>query len=92
VTVFDVRKESEFQATHIPNAKLVPLDRLNNDLSQFSKDKPFYLHCAGGYRSMIALSILKSRGIHNGINVIGGMKSIRATSIELSESPCSISS
>jgi hydroxyacylglutathione hydrolase len=92
VTVFDVRKESEFQATHIPNAKLVPLDRLNNDLSQFSKDKPFYLHCAGGYRSMIALSILKSRGIHNGINVIGGMKSIRATSTELSESPCSISS
>jgi hydroxyacylglutathione hydrolase len=92
VTVFDVRKESEFQATHIPNAKLVPLDRLNNDLSQFSKDKPFYLHCAGGYRSVIALSILKSRGIHNGINVIGGMKSIRATSTELSESPCSISS
>ena len=92
VTVFDVRKETEFQATHIPNAKLVPLDRLNNDLSQFTKDKPFYLHCAGGYRSMIALSILKSRGIHNGINVVGGMKSIKATSMKLSQSPCSISS
>ena len=81
--IFDVRKESEYDSTHIPNVNLVPLDEINQNLNRFDHDKPFYLHCAGGYRSMIALSILKNRGIHTGINVLGGMKSIRESDISL---------
>ena len=81
--IVDVRKESEYDSTHIPNVKLVPLDEINQNLNRFDHDKPFYLHCAGGYRSMIALSILKNRGIHTGINVLGGMKSIKESDISL---------
>ena len=81
--IVDVRKESEYDSTHIPNVNLVPLDEINENLNRFDHDKPFYLHCAGGYRSMIALSILKNRGIHTGINVLGGMKSIKESDISL---------
>ena len=81
--VFDVRKKSEYSSIHIPQVNLVPLDKINQNLNRFDNNKPFYLHCAGGYRSMIALSILKNRGIHTGINVLGGMKSIKKTDISL---------
>ncbi len=84
--IFDVRKESEYNFAHIPYVTLVPLDRIKQNLNCFDHNKPFYLHCAGGYRSMIALSILKSRGIHSGINVLGGMKSIKKTDITLQQS------
>ena len=84
--IVDVRKESEYNAVHIPHVMLVPLDEINQNLNRFDHDKAFYLHCAGGYRSMIALSILKNRGIHTGINVIGGMKSIRESDISLQQS------
>ena len=87
-TIFDVRQESEFNSTHIPNVTLVPLDEINQHLNRFDNDKPFFLHCAGGYRSMIALSILKNRGIHTGINVVGGMKSIKETDIHLHQPSC----
>ena len=91
-TIFDVRKESEYNAAHIPHVMLVPLDEINQNLNRFDNNKPFYLHCAGGYRSMIALSILKSRGIHTGINVLGGMKSIKETDISLQQSSCTTTS
>ena len=87
-TIFDVRQESEFNSTHIPNVTLVPLDEINQHLNRFDNDKPFFLHCAGGYRSMIALSILKNRGIHTGVNVVGGMKSIKKTDIHLHQPSC----
>ena len=87
-TIFDVRQESEFNSTHIPNVTLVPLDEINQHLNRFDNDKPFFLHCAGGYRSMIALSILKNRGIHTGVNVVGGMKSIKETDIHLHQPSC----
>ena len=87
-TIFDVRTESEYNSTHIPYVNLVPLDEINQNLNRFDHNKPFYLHCAGGYRSMIALSILKNRGIHTGINVLGGMKSIKKTDIALQQSSC----
>ena len=74
--LFDVRKESEYDLVHIPNATLIPLDKINESLNHHDFEKEFYLHCAGGYRSMIALSILKNRGIHGG-NVIGGMKALK---------------
>ena len=87
--LFDVRKESEYDSVHIPNATLIPLDKINESLNHHAFEKEFYLHCAGGYRSMIALSILKNRGIHGGVNVVGGMKAIKETSIDLQEMSCS---
>jgi glyoxylase-like metal-dependent hydrolase (beta-lactamase superfamily II)/rhodanese-related sulfurtransferase len=90
--IVDVRKESEYNAVHIPNVNLVPLDEINQNLNHFDHDKAFYLHCAGGYRSMIALSILKNRGVHTGINVLGGMKSIKESDISLQQSSCTTTS
>ncbi len=87
--LFDVRKENEYDSVHIPNATLIPLDKINESLNHHDFEKEFYLHCAGGYRSMIALSILKNRGIHGGVNVVGGMKAIKDTSIGLQEMSCS---
>ena len=87
--LFDVRKESEYDLVHIPNATLIPLDKINESLNHHDFEKAFYLHCAGGYRSMIALSILKNRGIHGGVNVVGGMKAIKETFIGLQEMSCS---
>ncbi|MEN9928714.1 MAG: hypothetical protein RLZZ231_635, partial [Bacteroidota bacterium] len=56
-------------------------NELNNHLAEFPKDKDFILHCAGGYRSMIAASILKQRGFDNFVDVIGGFSVIKETSI-----------
>ncbi|WP_282180255.1 MBL fold metallo-hydrolase [Maribacter stanieri] len=86
--VFDVRKESEFLSEHILDAKNTPLDFLNDHLAEFPEKKQFYVHCAGGYRSMIAASILKSRGIHNLIDVKGGFKAIQEAGIPVSEFVC----
>jgi len=88
ISIFDVRKDGEYKSEHIPKAYHASLEFLNDHLSAFGRKKSFYVHCAGGYRSMIAISILKSRGIHNGINVIGGMKAIREVGITLSDYIC----
>lgn len=79
--VFDVRKQSEFSGGHIPKASNTPLSMINDYLTEFPKDETFYVHCAGGYRSVIAASILKSRGIHNLVDVAGGYKSIQEVGI-----------
>ncbi len=86
--VFDVRKKSEFLSEHVLNASNTPLNYLNEHLSEFPSNSPFYLHCAGGYRSMIASSILKSRGIHNLINISGGFDAIKETGIAVSNYVC----
>ncbi|WP_324026260.1 MBL fold metallo-hydrolase [Maribacter sp. BPC-D8] len=88
VPVFDVRKESEYLSEHIIDAKNTPLDFLNDHLAEFPNKKLFYVHCAGGYRSMIASSILKSRGIHNLIDVKGGFKDIKEAGIPVTEFVC----
>ncbi|MDP5062729.1 MAG: rhodanese-like domain-containing protein, partial [Maribacter sp.] len=88
VPVFDVRKESEYLSEHIIDAKNTPLDFLNDHLAEFPNKKSFYVHCAGGYRSMIASSILKSRGIHNLIDVKGGFKDIKEAGIPITEFVC----
>jgi glyoxylase-like metal-dependent hydrolase (beta-lactamase superfamily II)/rhodanese-related sulfurtransferase len=87
-SVFDVRKDGEFVAGHIENANHTPLSRLNKHLSEFPEETPFYVHCAGGYRSVIASSILKSRGIHNLIDVAGGMGAIKKVGIPVSDFIC----
>lgn len=88
LAVFDVRKTGEFQAQHLLNAIHTPLDYLNDHLSEFPAIEPFYIHCAGGYRSMIAASILKSRGIHNLIDVKGGFNAIEQAGIETTAYVC----
>ena len=75
--VFDVRKESEFQSEHIDGVVNTPLDFINAQMELVPKDEPVYLHCAGGYRSMIYSSILRARGWDNLIDVIGGYKAIK---------------
>ena len=81
IKVVDVRKPGEYQAEHVENAQHAPLDYLNDHLSELPKEEAMYLHCAGGYRSMIAASILKARGFDNVINVEGGFKAISDTAI-----------
>jgi hydroxyacylglutathione hydrolase len=81
--IFDVRKNSEYDNERIDSAINTPLDVINNYLSDVPDEKNFYVHCAGGYRSMIAASILKSRGVHNLIEIKGGFKSIKETTIPL---------
>lgn len=72
----DVRKESEFAEGHVAGAENVELDYINDQLSRLDKNKTYYVHCAGGYRSMIFNSILRSRGYDKLINVQGGYKAI----------------
>ncbi|WP_026262190.1 MBL fold metallo-hydrolase [Spirosoma panaciterrae] len=77
ISVIDVRKPGEFTAEHVDAAKNVPLDYISENMAEFPKNEPFYIHCAGGYRSMMAASILKSRGYDNVIDVAGGFGAIQ---------------
>jgi glyoxylase-like metal-dependent hydrolase (beta-lactamase superfamily II)/rhodanese-related sulfurtransferase len=86
--VFDVRKKSEFDTEHVIGAINVPLNQLNQHLSQFPKDKPFVLYCAGGYRSMIAASILMQKGWEDFVDVVEGFDEIKNTSVKKSDYIC----
>lgn len=89
LTVIDVRKPGEFQAEHIENAINVPLDFLNTHLAEIPKENEVYIHCAGGYRSMIAASILRSRGWNNLIDIKGGFSAIAETNVKRTDYACS---
>jgi rhodanese-related sulfurtransferase len=86
--VFDVRKESEYLSEHLVDAENTPLDYLNNYLSSFPREEVFYLHCASGYRSMVAASILKSRGIHNLVDITGGFEAIKEAGLPVTDYVC----
>ena len=86
--VVDARKPSEFEAEHVESAVNLPLDTINSHLDLVPKNESFYLHCAGGYRSVIMASILKSRGFHNLINVEKGISGIRTTSVPITHFVC----
>lgn len=77
--ILDVRKASEYKTEHIKTAINAPLDFINDGMSMIDKDKTYYVHCAGGYRSMIYISILRARGFHHLIDVSGGFTSIKET-------------
>jgi glyoxylase-like metal-dependent hydrolase (beta-lactamase superfamily II)/rhodanese-related sulfurtransferase len=81
--IYDVRKRTEFELGHVKGAKLASLATLNKSLKSLPEEATFYVHCAGGYRSMIAASILKNRGIHNFIDVQGGYGAIKNENINL---------
>lgn len=84
----DVRKKSEFDTEHVIGAVNMPLHLLNGHLAELPKDKMFVIHCAGGYRSIIAASILKQRGWDNFADVTGGYKEIAKTGIRRSDYVC----
>ena len=88
VPVFDVRKESEYQSEYIVDATHTPLSELNKHLAEFPADETFYIHCAGGYRSVIAASILKSRGIHNLVDLAGGFGALKKEGVNVTEFVC----
>lgn len=88
IPIFDVRKEGEFQSEHVVDAHNTPLDFLNDYLAEFPEKETFYVHCASGYRSVIAASILKSRGIHNIIDVAGGYKDMKEIGVEMTNYVC----
>lgn len=80
--LLDVRRKSEYDTEHLQGAENFPLDFINHNMHQLDPQQTYYLHCAGGFRSVIACSILKSRGYHNLINIKGGYKALSATSLE----------
>ena len=87
--VIDVRKKSEYDSEHVEGVSNIPLNSINQHLAEFPKDKPFVLYCAGGYRSMLAASILKSRGWDNFVDVAGGFAAIKAAGkVPLTEYVC----
>ncbi len=86
--VFDVRKPGEYEASHLEDVNHTPLDFLNDHLAEFPSNQPFYIHCAGGYRSLIAASILKARGYHNMIDVAGGFGAIKNTDMKTTDFVC----
>ena len=77
LSILDVRKESEYLSEHVENAENAPLDYINESMAKINKDKTYYVHCAGGYRSMIFNSILRARGYDNLIDVKGGFKDMK---------------
>ncbi len=88
IPLIDVRKKSEFNAEHVLNAVNIPLNELAKRLDEIPKTKPFILNCAGGYRSMIAASILKQNGITHFKDVIGGFNTIKIEGIPTTEFIC----
>lgn len=81
IPVYDVRRRSEFESEHVINAINIPLNELYARITEFPKDQPFILHCAGGYRSMIAASILKQYQFNAFKDVVGGYDSIKTTGV-----------
>lgn len=86
--LIDVRKDNEYKSQHVVDAHNYQLSSINNYLSKFDEKNDYYIHCQSGYRSMIACSILKSKGIHNITNVIGGFKNLGLTTLNLTNKIC----
>ena len=81
LNVLDVRRPGEYETEHIENAENKPLDFINDWMPEVNRDKEYFVHCAGGYRSMVAASILKARGFENIIEVAGGYGAISKTNV-----------
>ena len=75
--IIDVRKEGEYISEHVDGAVNLPLDNINDSMAALDKNKTYYVHCAGGYRSMIFNSVLKARGFDKLIDISGGFKAIQ---------------
>lgn len=86
--VIDVRKESEYEAEHVEEAYSRPLAAINEWVKDINPEEHFYLHCAGGYRSMMAASILQARGYRNFSEVEGGFNAIAKTNVSKTDFVC----
>ncbi len=85
VNIIDVRKEAEFEQGHVIHATNLPLRGINDHLALLNKTDRYYVHCAGGYRSMIFISILQARGYNNLVNVDGGFTAIKNSCYDMIE-------
>ncbi len=83
INVLDVRKPSEYEAGHLPNADNKPLDFYLNQFNSIDKSGTYYIHCAGGYRSMIYASLLKKAGFKNLFDIDGGFGKIKTTGLPI---------
>lgn len=89
VNILDVRKKSEYESEHVKDAKNVPLDYINENMDEVDRNKTYYVHCAGGYRSMIFTSVLRARGYDNLVDIKGGFKAIKdSEEFELTDFVC----
>jgi len=86
--VLDVRKPGEYSGSHVETAQNFPLDFINKNMQEVSKNKKYYVHCRSGYRSTVAASILKARGFEKLINVQAKYDDLSASKIPTSDFIC----
>jgi glyoxylase-like metal-dependent hydrolase (beta-lactamase superfamily II)/rhodanese-related sulfurtransferase len=84
----DVRKPGEYLSEHVVGAENFPLDFINSNMGKLDRNQKYYVHCAGGYRSMIASSILKARGFHSLVEVQGGFAAIKKLDVPITDYVC----
>jgi glyoxylase-like metal-dependent hydrolase (beta-lactamase superfamily II)/rhodanese-related sulfurtransferase len=89
LTIVDVRKPGEYEAEHLESALFAPLDYLQENLSKLDKNTNYHIHCAGGYRSVIAISLLKQNGFTQLIDIAGGFAAIKKAGIPTTDFVCS---
>lgn len=90
LNILDVRKDGEFASMHlnINGVQHFALDYINAQMDQINRDTTYHIHCAGGYRSVIAASILKSRGFHNVVDIAGGFAALKKTQLCMTHYVC----
>ena len=88
INILDVRKDGEYQSSHLENAQHFALDFINDHMSAIDKTKTYHIHCAGGYRSVIAASILKARGFNKLVDIAGGFGAIKKTNLPTTDFVC----
>lgn len=81
INLLDARRKSEYDSEHLMGAENFPLDFINQNMAQLDRNKKYYIHCAGGYRSVIMCSILRARGYEKVVNIRGGYKSLSQTGL-----------
>jgi hydroxyacylglutathione hydrolase len=86
--IIDVRKPGEYASEHVENATTYPLDFMNDDLTKLDKNETYHIHCAGGYRSVIAISLLMQNGYKNLIDVAGGFGALKNVEIPKTNYVC----
>ena len=89
LTIVDVRKPGEYEAEHLESALFAPLDYLQENLSKLDKNTNYHIHCAGGYRSIIAISLLKQNGFTQLTDIAGGFAAIKKAGIPTTDFVCS---
>ncbi len=90
LNILDVRKDGEYASLHLKmeGVQHFALDYINSQMDQVNSNKLYHIHCAGGYRSVIAASILKARGFINIIDIAGGFGALKKTNLPLSDYVC----